>query len=54
MRAATHGDVLFTLDNHEPMPFVPEQMKTLSTSGITFLLDVPRVGRCAARFRCHA
>jgi FtsZ-interacting cell division protein ZipA len=25
------------------MPFVPEQMKTLFTSGITFLLDVPRV-----------
>ena len=35
--------VLFTLDNHEPMPFMPEQMKTLFTSGITFLLDVPRV-----------
>ena len=37
------GDTRFTLDNHEPMPFVPEQMKTLSTRGITFLLDVPRV-----------
>ncbi len=37
------GDTRFTLDNHEPMPFVPEQMKTLFTSGITFLLDVPRV-----------
>ncbi len=37
------GDPRFTLDNHEPMPFVPEQMKTLFTSGITFLLDVPRV-----------
>lgn len=37
------GDARFTLDNHEPMPFVPEQMKTLFTSGITFLLDVPRV-----------
>ncbi len=38
-----HGDTRFKLDNHEPMPFVPEQMKTLVTSGITFLLDVPRV-----------
>jgi hypothetical protein len=38
-----HGDARYTLDNHEPMPFVPEQMKTLSTRGITFLLDVPRV-----------
>jgi len=38
-----HGATLFTIDNHEPMPFVPEQMKTLTTRGITFLLDVPRV-----------
>jgi FtsZ-interacting cell division protein ZipA len=38
-----HGDTLFTLDNHEPMPFMPDQMKTLFTSGVTFLLDVPRV-----------
>jgi FtsZ-interacting cell division protein ZipA len=37
------GAMMFTLDNHEPMPFVPEQMKTLFTSGVTFLLDVPRV-----------
>lgn len=34
---------LFTLDNHEPAPFLPEQIKTLSTTGITLLLDVPRV-----------
>ena len=34
---------LFTLDNHEPAPFLPEQIKTLSTRGITLLLDVPRV-----------
>lgn len=34
---------LFTVDNHEPMPFVPEQINTLQTSGITLLLDVPRV-----------
>lgn len=34
---------LFTLDNHEPAPFLPEQIKSLSTSGITLLLDVPRV-----------
>jgi FtsZ-interacting cell division protein ZipA len=35
---------LFTLDNHEPAPFLPEQITGLSTSGITLLLDVPRVG----------
>jgi hypothetical protein len=34
---------LFTLDNHEPAPFLPEQIKTLSTAGVTMLLDVPRV-----------
>ncbi len=34
---------LFTLDNHEPAPFLPEQIKTLTTGGITMLLDVPRV-----------
>lgn len=34
---------LFTLDNHEPAPFLPEQVKHLNTGGITLLLDVPRV-----------
>ncbi len=34
---------LFTLDNHEPAPFIPEQIKTMYTGGITLLLDVPRV-----------
>jgi FtsZ-interacting cell division protein ZipA len=34
---------LFTLDNHEPAPFLPEQIKHLNTSGVTLLLDVPRV-----------
>ena len=34
---------LFTLDNHEPAPFLPEQIKHLSTEGVTLLLDVPRV-----------
>lgn len=34
---------MFTLDNHEPAPFLPEQIKTLATGGITILLDVPRV-----------
>ncbi len=34
---------LFTLDNHEPAPFLPESIKGLSTRGVTLLLDVPRV-----------
>jgi hypothetical protein len=39
---------LFTLDNHEPAPFLPEQVKQLATSGVTLLLDVPRVANGAA------
>jgi FtsZ-interacting cell division protein ZipA len=35
----------FTLDNHEPAPFLPESIKGISTHGITLLLDVPRVAR---------
>jgi hypothetical protein len=34
---------LFTLDNHEPAPFLPESIKGLTTGGVTLLLDVPRV-----------
>jgi len=34
---------LFTLDNHQPAPFLPERLKSLSTPGITLMLDVPRV-----------
>lgn len=37
------GNVVYSLDNHEPMPFMPEQIKSLTTSGVTFLLDVPCV-----------
>ena len=33
----------FTLDNHEPAPFLPERLKSLTTRGITLMLDVPRV-----------
>ena len=35
--------VLFTLSNYESSPFLPENMKSLTTHGVTFLLDVPRV-----------
>lgn len=39
---------LFTLDNHEPAPFLPESIKGLATGGVTLLLDVPRVADGAA------
>jgi FtsZ-interacting cell division protein ZipA len=35
--------ILLTLDNHEPAPFLPEQIKNLATRGLTLMLDVPRV-----------
>lgn len=38
---------LFTLDNHEPAPFLPESIKGLTTRGVTLLLDVPRVAKGA-------
>jgi hypothetical protein len=38
-----HRHILFTLDNHEPAPFLPESIKGISTHGVTLLLDVPRV-----------
>ncbi len=35
--------ILFTLTNYESEPFVPDNIRTITTHGITFLLDVPRV-----------
>ncbi|SFE08723.1 cell division protein ZipA C-terminal FtsZ-binding domain-containing protein [Nitrosomonas sp. Nm166] len=35
--------LLFTLSNYESSPFLPENIKSLTTHGVTFLLDVPRV-----------
>jgi hypothetical protein len=37
------GATLFTLSNLEAVPFAADGMKTLSTHGVTFMLDVPRV-----------
>lgn len=36
------GQTLFTLDNQEPRPFRPDQVRHITTAGLTFLLDVPR------------
>jgi FtsZ-interacting cell division protein ZipA len=38
-----NDQIFFTLTNYESAPFLPNNMKTLTTHGITFLLDVPRV-----------
>jgi FtsZ-interacting cell division protein ZipA len=37
------GGALFTLDNQEARPFRIEQIRYITTPGITFLLDVPRI-----------
>ena len=37
------NNILFALSNYESPPFLPENMKSLTTHGVTFLLDVPRV-----------
>lgn len=38
------GGSLFSLDNRESDPFLADRIRALTTTGITFLLDVPRVG----------
>lgn len=38
-----NDNVLFTLNNHENEPFRADNMKNVTTHGITLLLDVPRV-----------
>lgn len=37
------GQHLFSLCNQEDAPFFPDAVKTLSTRGVTFFLEVPRV-----------
>jgi FtsZ-interacting cell division protein ZipA len=38
-----NGRVLFSLQNYESTPFSADMLRTLTTHGLTFLLDVPRV-----------
>lgn len=37
-----NGVVPFSLSNYEAAPFLADSMRTLTTHGVTFLLDVPR------------
>lgn len=37
------GGTLFSLDNQESEPFLIDRIRNITTPGITFLLDVPRV-----------
>lgn len=47
---AAPGATQFTLDNQDTEPFFPETIKALNTSGVTFLLDVPRASGGIAAF----
>ncbi len=44
------GVTQFTLDNQDPEPFFVETIRSMSTAGITFLLDVPRASGGIAAF----
>ncbi|HSD61909.1 MAG TPA: cell division protein ZipA C-terminal FtsZ-binding domain-containing protein [Burkholderiales bacterium] len=44
------GEHLFSLCNQEDAPFFPDAVKTLSTRGVTFFLEVPRVTDGARAF----
>ena len=44
------GDSLFSLCNHESTPLLQDQIKQLSTHGITLVFDVPRVADGARVF----
>ena len=43
MRCDEDGNVLYVLLNQEAAGFSAEAMKTMTTRGVTFLLDVPHV-----------
>lgn len=37
------GHTLFTMENHEPEPFAGARVAAMQTTGLTLLLDVPRI-----------
>lgn len=45
VRDDDEGNTLYALLSHEPTGFSAESMRSLSTHGLTFLLDVPTVAR---------
>lgn len=44
------GHSLFSLINHDSKPFQPHTLETFGTTGVTLLLDVPRVAHPSAQF----
>jgi FtsZ-interacting cell division protein ZipA len=48
-----HGHELFSMANGDDAPFRAESLRTLSTPGVTVMLDVPRAPGSAATFRLY-
>lgn len=48
-----HGVELYQLANMEPMPFHAETIRTLTTRGVTLLLNVPRAPGVPTTFRSY-
>ena len=44
VRCDDEGNVQYLLLNQENQPFASDTMRSMTSRGITFLLDVPRVG----------
>lgn len=42
------GKTLFTMENHETEPFAADRLEAMQTSGLTLLLDVPKVADAGA------
>lgn len=42
------GKTLFTMENHENEPFAADRLEAMQTSGLTLLLDVPKVADAGA------
>jgi hypothetical protein len=47
-RSDAAGETLFTLENHQPQPFLAGAIESLQTPGLTLLLDLPRVADAEA------
>ncbi len=49
-RRNERGDILYSLCNHDDVPFIAGQMAYLTTSGVTLLFEVPRIENGVAVF----
>lgn len=45
-----HGHASITMESHENPGFVPERIRTLTTNGVTLMLDVPKVANGVEAF----